>query len=498
MTLINLRGLIDALPAPAPIDAATVRIQRWSGHAPAVIIDGPGVTFPANVAVTIASGLPDETIDVPPTDGRYCIRWTITAPLRGLAPVYRYTSIPPAGPVDFADLIDVDPTTFAPSGTATAAWLATLREVAQLADEVATDAAAAGTSAFNAGASAAAALGHANAADAARDAAVTARTAAQTARTGAEGARDESVTARTAAQTAKTGAEGARDESVTARTAAQTAKTGAEGARDESVTARTAAQTAKTGADAARAAAEAARDLALAGQFLGANVAAAVDANTLTTPGVFRFGSAVAAASTNLPVPRAGLLEVHNINGGGTPLQRFTEYGATQRGIYIRWASAGGWGAWRFIASQRVDQTAGRAIYTWDDLNNREQLIYGDTGWRDISADLINGWSGTAQLRRVGALVELKFNGLDPSAQTSATALQLAAGFRPGGTNERPLLHTATTPATVYRMSITGGSSASSINAAANAGLLYGSGTFMTSDTWPTVLPGTAVGSIPA
>lgn len=37
-------------------------------------------------------------------------------------------------------------------------------------------------------------------------------------------------------------------------------------------------------------------------------------------------------------------------------------------------------------AAYRVDQTAGRTVTVWDYLNNREQVIYADTGIQDITA----------------------------------------------------------------------------------------------------------------
>ena len=39
---------------------------------------------------------------------------------------------------------------------------------------------------------------------------------------------------------------------------------------------------------------------------------------------------------------------------------------------------------WKNVPSQRVDTTAGRAVYVWDNVNNREQLAFGDTGYRAL------------------------------------------------------------------------------------------------------------------
>ncbi|UUG69268.1 hypothetical protein SEA_SCIENCEWIZSAM_24 [Arthrobacter phage ScienceWizSam] len=149
------------------------------------------------------------------------------------------------------------------------------------------------------------------------------------------------------------------------------------------------------------------------------------------------------------------------------------------------------------FATQRVDQSAGRTIYTWDDLNQREQLIYGDTGWRDIKASLINGWTVTALfMRRYQDRVTLKGYQLDGTAQTSTTFLTLPVGFRPP--HGQSYLQANTTSAAFALMVVenTG-------NFRAQTGQnLYGNTayfeiTWSVSDTWPTTLPGSAAGSIP-
>lgn len=400
--------------------------------------------------------------------------------------------------------------------------------------------------------------------------------------------------------------------STSAATATQAA-TDADADRVAAQTARTGAETARTGAETARTGAETARDVALAGQYLGALVGVATDFNTFTTPGVYRWQTAIHNASPNNPGLAAGVLEVFNIIGGvvvqrytqsggrgvsirsystsggwiswkfmptqrvetlaGSPgsnlflwdevgaretavqpigmsfssgsldalilpgsyfnttttaatlannwpiagvlaqvevsqvstsapalggnlIQRVTPYGGAQllRGTYVRSRVSGTWGTWRFVPVQRVDQTAGRAIYTWDDLNNREQLVYGDTGWRDVSADLINGWTGSVYLRRVGYTVELVGRLLNSTAATSSGFLNLASAFRP--VNSIPLL---ARPASNTATPIYG-----SISAAGAVGLVTGaafqqesvSQVYTTVGAWPTTLPGLAVGGI--
>lgn len=254
----------------------------------------------------------------------------------------------------------------------------------------------------------------------------------------------------------------------------------------------TAAQTARTGA-------EAARDLALAGQFRGTSLGTA-DLNTIITPGVYYQASAVSATlARNYPAPgRSNLLEVFwpNSNTGVAVTQKITLTwdNAGARGIYqrVKFDIGETWQPWRFIPTQRVDQTAGRAIYTWDDVNNREQLIYGDTGWRELTLE--NGWSGSIRARRLSvSSVEVIGRSLVPG--TAITSVTLPSGFRPQQTFPlfgRPA--TATNPP-AYGELTSGGLVQFPTTSAFHASSFQA--IFSTLDTWPTTLPGVAVGSIP-
>jgi hypothetical protein len=178
-------------------------------------------------------------------------------------------------------------------------------------------------------------------------------------------------------------------------------------------------------------------------------------------------------------------------------------------------------------------------IYQWDDLNNREQLIYGDTGWRGIALDSTYGvvaagdnwWlpngaplvSSSVTIRRVGNRVYIGSNGpLQPKADYSSTTRNICIipnGFRSSGQNEN----------IITRYGNNGGDSAQRLvvlsvpadyanpaylqavplidvnwNNYATGGTwpkLYGgiwvSGSWITNESWPTSLPGTAIGSIP-
>lgn len=83
-------------------------------------------------------------------------------------------------------------------------------------------------------------------------------------------------------------------------------------------------------------------------------------------------------------------------------------------------------------ATIRVSETAGRAAYYTKPGTTTEQLFYGDTGWRDISALLVNGWTGTIRIRRSGYDVKLQIVTLSAAAATSGTFLIAPAGFQLG------------------------------------------------------------------
>lgn len=68
----------------------------------------------------------------------------------------------------------------------------------------------------------------------------------------------------------------------------------------------------------------------------------------------------------------------------------------------------------------RVDTTVGTRIFAGN------TMIFGDTNWRNVSASLMNGWTGTVWLRRKGDQIIYRFTGVSGAA---ATASQLLPGF---------------------------------------------------------------------
>lgn len=137
-----------------------------------------------------------------------------------------------------------------------------------------------------------------------------------------------------------------------------------------------------------------------------------------------------------------------------------------------------------------VDQNVGRVVKVWDYLNNREQMIYGDTGWRKINLEL--GWSGTTYIRRIGGNARILFDGVSTSTATGGSVLILPSGFRagaPSSVSERFLLHNTSSAVRRGFISI---SAVTLANYSAGEAM-YGSADFPTNDPWPTSLPGVAV-----
>lgn len=228
--------------------------------------------------------------------------------------------------------------------------------------------------------------------------------------------------------------------------------------------------------------------------------AGTTDLNTLFTPGTYKAYGGAATAARNYPV--AGLpYFIYVLQQDPTTVQQTAApvmaSGSAGRVEYKRTANAGVWGPWRTFASQRVDNTAGRVIYTWDDTANREQLIYGDTGTRDISALLGEArTAGSVYLQRSGYLVTLAFNDVVFGTLFNMQELPfLPVGFRP-----KVWTHFSSSPAAtgVARGLLFKTDGVMRAYLPATPGYtVQASVSFLTGDAWPTTLPGTAFGTLP-
>jgi hypothetical protein len=141
------------------------------------------------------------------------------------------------------------------------------------------------------------------------------------------------------------------------------------------------------------------------------------------------------------------------------------------------------------------DESVGRRQFAWDTVNNRWQMVYGDSGIRVITADLVNGWTCSASLyiRRENNTVTLwSDGGLSGAAKTSDTLLTIPTGFRAAQDHYCIAITTATNAALPYILATAGGLTCSSTTAGQRINFRW-----TTTGAWPTVLPGTASGSIP-
>lgn len=112
----------------------------------------------------------------------------------------------------------------------------------------------------------------------------------------------------------------------------------------------------------------------------------------------------------------------------------------------------------------------------------------GDTGWREISSLLINGWALGAgvtalYLRRVGYTVEVYANNagdLDSTSKSNDVAVAAISGFSASSTVRRRV----------------GGdafwSNGAELIASGVSGSILAAGTWTTTDEWPSTLPGSA------
>jgi hypothetical protein len=117
--------------------------------------------------------------------------------------------------------------------------------------------------------------------------------------------------------------------------------------------------------------------------------------NTVTVPGLYTAAGSDMTYLNNWPIENTGgVLQVFQWSTSAAyTMQMYWPRGETSaapnnkpggRGVYTRTGNSSAWSVWSYTAPTRIDQSAGRAIYQWDNINSREQIIYGDTGWRDV------------------------------------------------------------------------------------------------------------------
>lgn len=143
-----------------------------------------------------------------------------------------------------------------------------------------------------------------------------------------------------------------------------------------------------------------------------------------------------------------------------------------------------------FRSLLQIKETAGRTVSVWDYLNQREQLIYGDTGWRDVSSLLQSGKNYSVsylEMKRVNGEVHLRIGALTGD---TGTFLVPVSGFRIDhsvGRNAGLILGSKgavlRVNGSIYGFNITGNASDE---------IYTGYISWPTSDPWPSSLPGVA------
>ncbi len=207
MPQILLTSLADALGGPVPVGAkltATATRARSAGDT--VVANRP-------VKVDLSGGVPETPLLLDATGPGWCWHLRLTFADSGIV-VVRWVSVPSDGPVEWADLVDVDPATLLPSESAVAAWTAAVGQVAAI---------LADTAVARDGAVTAQGLS-----EAARDAAVLARGISEIARDGAVVAQGASEAARGTAVAASTTATTKATEAFNSAAAAEAAKLAAQ------------------------------------------------------------------------------------------------------------------------------------------------------------------------------------------------------------------------------------------------------------------------------
>lgn len=203
----------------------------------------------------------------------------------------------------------------------------------------------------------------------------------------------------------------------------------------------------------------------------------------------------------------AGILRVSRRNHDNWIVQEWNplSFTATQQSItLIRRRINSTWQAWQIVPTSLTDSSVGRRQFLVDEVNGRLNMVYGDTGRRQfVAADMLNGVTGSWTLRRNGYTVTIEGN---PAPQTdipagSAVAFGVVpAGFRPTMVNMRQPFRTSSSTV-MQGIMIAGTTFEISLyafqNYTVNQGPTPFSLTFQTVDTWPTSLPGAALGVIP-
>ena len=137
----------------------------------------------------------------------------------------------------------------------------------------------------------------------------------------------------------------------------------------------------------------------------------------------------------------------------------------------------------------RVDQSLGTQIFVAND-DGTETRIFADTGWRDVTAELLNGWTAFQMLiRREMNTATLRCVSLNGAQATGPQFLPMMQGFYrtpAGGAYELPLVDTVSQTMGIISLGGNGGTFAAHNVTAASSSVTW----FCDFDPWPNSLLG--------
>ncbi|WAB10050.1 hypothetical protein SEA_JUMBOSET_2 [Arthrobacter phage Jumboset] len=230
------------------------------------------------------------------------------------------------------------------------------------------------------------------------------------------------------------------------------------------------------------------------------NIGAGYDWNNLIVSGTYYASGADLAGQPNSPPSMAiGVnIIVQARNAAIITQYANTVSNAHSQILFQRSLVSGVWGPWKVFRNTSIDNTAGKVLTIWDESANRSQILFGDSGMRNLAAVLENGWTASnIKLRRFGSTVTLTMYNLSGSASTATTFFTLPVGFRPGGNTYLPVYTTAPGSTSVVIVQAADGAVKLPTGVTLIGGAAYTEVSWTTTDSWPAVLPGSALGAIP-
>lgn len=172
--------------------------------------------------------------------------------------------------------------------------------------------------------------------------------------------------------------------------------------------------------------------------------------DTLTGPthvGIYQQNSSANTVDKGYPEQTACSVEILPVGLSSGVIQRVTTSTAVPR-VYVRRYEGSAFTGWQFLPSLRVEETVGRAFYTYDHINKREQLdATSDSGLWRIELNPEVQYNGIVDFQRKGydVTAEINISGLI-AGQTSwnGTLVSIPAGFAPTNIYYKDTFRTST------------------------------------------------------